>query len=88
MLDTIDLTGGAPELNPHFHYLVNAAYKMGKKVIDRCNLTVLFEPGMEQLHHFLKDHKVTVVASLPCYTPKNVDQQVCCLFIQLNFMRI
>lgn len=72
---TLDLTGGAPELNPHFRYLVKEARRRDLRVIDRCNLTVLFEPGLEDLGEFLKDHQVEIVASLPCYTKENVDQQ-------------
>jgi len=72
---TVDLTGGAPELNPHFRWLVAQARKLGRHVIDRCNLTVLFEPGMEDLAEFLAAHDVEVVASLPCYTAENVEKQ-------------
>ena len=72
---TIDLTGGAPELNPHFRYLVAAARAQGATVIDRCNLTVLFEPGQEGLAGFLAEHRVEIVASLPCYTEELVDRQ-------------
>jgi radical SAM/Cys-rich protein len=71
----LDLTGGAPELNPHFRRLVMGARALGARVIDRCNLTVLFEPGQEDLAQFLADHRVEVVASLPCYTPELVDRQ-------------
>ena len=71
----VDLTGGAPELNPHFQQLVHEARALGRHVIDRCNLTVLFEPGMEELAEFLAAHEVEVVASLPCYGPENVDRQ-------------
>ena len=71
----LDLTGGAPELNPNFRYLVTAARKLGVHVIDRCNLTILFEPGQEGLAQFLADQQVEVVASLPCYLKENVDQQ-------------
>ena len=71
----LDLTGGAPELNPHFRYLVSEAAALGVAVIDRCNLTVLGEPGQETLGSFLAEHRVTVVASLPCYSRKNVDLQ-------------
>jgi radical SAM/Cys-rich protein len=71
----LDLTGGAPELNPHFRALVAGAQAMGARVIDRCNLTVLFEPGQEDLAEFLASHRVEVVASLPCYTPELVDRQ-------------
>lgn len=72
---TLDLTGGAPELNPHFAYLVERARQLGTRVIDRCNLTVLEEPGQEQLADFLARHNVEVVASLPCYLKDNVDNQ-------------
>lgn len=72
---TLDLTGGAPEMNPHFRYLVTEARKLGAEVIDRCNITILSEPGYEDLAQFLADEKVTVVASLPCYTQENVDAQ-------------
>jgi len=71
----LDLTGGAPELNPNFQYLVTAAHKLDVHVVDRCNLTILFEPGQENLAQFLADHKVEVVASLPCYLKDNVDKQ-------------
>lgn len=74
-IKTLDLTGGAPELSPHFKYLVRAAHGMGVHVIDRCNLTVLFEPDQEDTARFLADHQVEVVASLPCYSQKNVDKQ-------------
>ena len=71
----LDLTGGAPELNPHFRYLVSAARAMDIEVIDRCNLTILSEPGQEDLADFLADHRVRVTASLPCYSEENVNQQ-------------
>jgi radical SAM/Cys-rich protein len=74
-LATLDLTGGAPELNPRFHGLVAGARALGRDVIDRCNLTVLFEPGQEDTARFLAEHQVRVVASLPCYTADNVDAQ-------------
>jgi len=74
-ISTLDLTGGAPEMNPHFRYLVAEATKLGVEVIDRCNLTILQEPGYESLAQFLADHQVTVVASLPCYSEKNVSEQ-------------
>lgn len=74
-LDTLDLTGGAPELHPRFRALVEAARALGVRVIDRCNLTVLFEPGCEDLADFLAAQQVEVVASLPCYLEENVDQQ-------------
>ena len=71
----LDLTGGAPEMNPHFRYLVEAARGMGLKVIDRCNLTILEESGYEDLADFLAAQGVEVVASLPCYLEDNVDRQ-------------
>lgn len=74
-LSTLDLTGGAPEMNPHFRYLVKEARKMGVRVIDRCNLTILSEPGYEDLADFLAEYAVDVVASLPCYAEKNVSEQ-------------
>jgi len=75
LVDTLDITGGAPELNQHFRHLVQAARQMGKRVIDRCNLTILSEPSQEDLAQFLADHHVEVVASLPCYLENNVDKQ-------------
>jgi radical SAM/Cys-rich protein len=74
-VEVLDLTGGAPELNPHFRWLVTEARRLGRRVIDRCNLTVLFEPGQEDLAPFLAAHEVELVASLPCYGPKNVELQ-------------
>jgi len=74
-LQTVDLTGGAPELNPHFKELVLFARKRGVHVIDRCNLTVLEEPGIEGLETFLAEQKVEIIASLPCYLKENVDHQ-------------
>jgi radical SAM/Cys-rich protein len=72
---TLDVTGGAPELNPHFRFLVSEARKAEAHVIDRCNLTILEQPGQEDLAQFLSDHEVEVVASLPCYLERNVDAQ-------------
>jgi len=72
---TLDITGGAPELNANFRHLVRSARSLGVNVIDRCNLTVLFEPGQEDLARFLADHEVAIVASLPCYTEELVDRQ-------------
>lgn len=72
---TLDLTGGAPELNQHFRDLVAAARSMGRRVIDRCNLTILEESGQETLARFLAEHEVEVVASLPCYLEENVETQ-------------
>ena len=74
-VETLDLTGGAPEMMPHFRYLVKAARALGVTVIDRCNLTILQEPGQEDLAQFLAEHQVEVVASLPCYSEDNVDAQ-------------
>ena len=71
----LDLTGGAPELNPHFRRLVAGARAYGVEVIDRCNLTILHEDGMEWLPDFFVEQRVELTCSLPCYTPKNVDQQ-------------
>ena len=71
----IDLTGGAPELNPHFRYLVREARAREVRVIDRCNLTVLFEPGQEGLAAFLGEQGVEITASLPCYLRDNVEAQ-------------
>ena len=72
---TLDLTGGAPELNAHFRELVERARELGVRVIDRCNLTILGEPGQEDLAGFLAQHGVEVTASLPCYTQELVDRQ-------------
>ncbi len=74
-IQTLDLTGGAPELHEQFRELVSAATDIGVKVIDRCNLTILFEPNQEGLAEFLAENKVEIVASLPCYSLKNVDAQ-------------
>jgi len=71
----LDLTGGAPEMNPHFRELVRQARRMGVAVTDRCNLTILSEPGHEDLAAFLAAQRVAVVASLPCYLEQNVDHQ-------------
>jgi radical SAM/Cys-rich protein len=74
-LETVDLTGGAPEMNPHFRALVATFRARGLRVIDRCNLTILTEPGFEWVGQFLAGHGVDVVASLPCYLEENVDGQ-------------
>ena len=74
-VSTVDLTGGAPELNPHFRKLVIEARRLGVKVMDRCNLTILQEPGQEDLAEFLAANQVEIVASLPCYLEENVDGQ-------------
>mgnify|MGYP000585232754 CR=1 FL=1 len=72
---TLDITGGAPELNPHFRELVTRARELGARVIDRCNLTILLEPGHEDLAQFLAGQRVEITASLPCYTEELVDRQ-------------
>lgn len=72
---TLDITGGAPEMNEAFRPLVLGARAMGLEVIDRCNLTVLCEPGMEDLADFLAAQGVRVVASMPCYSAENVNKQ-------------
>ena len=74
-LRTVDVTGGAPEMNPHFEYLVTQCRAMGRRVMDRCNLTVFFVRDKQHLPKFLADHQVEVIASLPCYLEENVDQQ-------------
>lgn len=74
-IQVLDLTGGAPELHDGFRPLVRAATALGVKVIDRCNLTILFEPGQQDLAEFLAAQRVEVVASLPCYSVANVDKQ-------------
>jgi radical SAM/Cys-rich protein len=72
---TVDLTGGAPELNPHFRYLVDECVARGKQVIDRCNLTVLLLPGREDLPQWFADRSLEVVCSLPHYRQRNTDAQ-------------
>lgn len=74
-IGTLDLTGGAPEMNPHFRYLVEQARAQSINVIDRCNLVILQEPGYEDLASFLAAHQVEIIASLPCYLEDNVDRQ-------------
>jgi radical SAM/Cys-rich protein len=74
-IKTLDITGGAPELHPHFRALVEKARELGVHVIDRCNLTILEEPGQEDLAPFLAAHEVEITASLPCYTEALVDRQ-------------
>jgi len=74
-LHTVDLTGGAPEMNPHFRRFVEALAGRGLGVIDRCNLTILLDPGYQDMARFLARHRVRVVASLPCYLEDNVDAQ-------------
>lgn len=72
---TLDLTGGAPEMHPRFKEIVVHARREGLRVIDRCNLTILSEPGYEGLAEFLAEQGVEVTASLPCYSRENVDKQ-------------
>jgi radical SAM/Cys-rich protein len=74
-IPTLDITGGAPEMNPHFRHLVRSASELSCHVIDRCNLTILVAPGFETLPEFLAQHRVEIVASLPCYLEANVDRQ-------------
>jgi radical SAM/Cys-rich protein len=71
----LDITGGAPEMNPHFRWFVAEARALDRQVIDRCNLTILVAPGYQDLHGFLAAHRVEIVASLPCYLPENTDRQ-------------
>ncbi|MFM7739702.1 MAG: arsenosugar biosynthesis radical SAM (seleno)protein ArsS [Planctomycetota bacterium] len=74
-IQTLDITGGAPEMHPRFRDLVREARALGKRVIDRCNLTILVAPGFTDLPEFLAEQRVEVVASLPCYLEENVDRQ-------------
>ncbi len=74
-IEIVDFTGGAPELNPAFRSLVARSRSLGLRVMDRCNLTVLFVKGQEDLTAFLKDNSVEIVASMPCYSRENVDTQ-------------
>jgi radical SAM/Cys-rich protein len=74
-IPTLDITGGAPELHRDFDYLVESACTLGRHVMDRCNLTVIFEPGKEYLPEFFRRHEVELVCSLPCYSQENVDKQ-------------
>src|SRR5215831_8019010 len=74
-IEVVDVTGGAPELNPHFRWLCASARARGRRVIDRCNLTILSEPGHEDLAAFLASEEIEIVASLPCYLQENVERQ-------------
>lgn len=74
-IETVDLTGGTPEMIPDFRYLVKRIHDMGKRVMDRCNLTILNEPGYEWVADFYVRHSIEVVASMPCYSPDNVNEQ-------------
>ena len=73
--EVVDITGGAPELNPHFRHLVEVSRNAGSHVIDRNNLTIIEEPGFDWLPGFLAKHNVEIIASLPCYEPENVTRQ-------------
>ena len=74
-IETVDLTGGAPEINKYFRYLIKELRQHGIRIIDRCNLTILNEDGMKDLPSFFVKHKIEIIASLPCYIKKNVDSQ-------------
>ena len=74
-IDTLDITGGAPELNANFALLVERARELGRRVIVRCNLTVILVEGMGWLVDFYRRHRVELICSLPCYTAENVDRQ-------------
>lgn len=74
-IPTLDITGGAPEMNPNFRWLVERAHALGRRIIDRCNLTILMAGGFKDLPEFLAKHNVEVVASLPCYMEENCDSQ-------------
>lgn len=74
-IKTLDVTGGSPEMNPHFQYLMSSAADLGVHLMDRCNPTIIEEPGYEWVPGFLAEHRVEVVASLPCYSSDNVDAQ-------------
>ena len=74
-IPNVDLTGGAPEMIPDFRHLVSEVKRQGRHVIDRCNLTILLEPGYEGLAEFLREHRVEIVASMPCYSAENVNAQ-------------
>lgn len=74
-IPVVDITGGAPEMNPHFRWFVAEVRRLGRHVIDRCNLTILTSPGYEDLAAFLAEHQVEIIASLPCYLEQNTDAQ-------------
>ena len=74
-IPTVDITGGAPELNAHFRRIVTSARRKGRHVMVRCNLTVVYEPGQEDLIDFYRDNRVELICSLPCYLEDNVDAQ-------------
>jgi radical SAM/Cys-rich protein len=74
-IPVVDLTGGAPEMNPEFRWFVGEVRRLGRHVIDRCNLTILTAPGFDDLPRFLAEHEVEIIASLPCYLERNTDGQ-------------
>ncbi len=74
-IPTVDLTGGAPEMIPDFQHFVTRVRALGRRVIDRCNLTILLEPGYDGMAEFLAEQRVEIIASMPCYTPDNVNEQ-------------
>jgi radical SAM/Cys-rich protein len=74
-IETLDITGGAPEMHPEFRHLVRGARALGRRVIDRCNLTILFEPNQEDTAAFLAEERVDIIASLPCHSLENVEKQ-------------
>ena len=74
-ISSVDLTGGAPEMNPHFRQFVEAFQAQGASIISRCNLTILTEPGYEDLAQWYADHNIRLVSSMPCYTKDNVEKQ-------------
>ncbi len=74
-LETVDLTGGAPEMIPDFRRLVDRVHSMGAHVVDRSNLTILLEPGYENLPEFFAERRTEIIASMPCYSPDNVTKQ-------------
>ena len=74
-IPVVDITGGAPEMNPDFRWFVAEVRRLGRKVIDRCNLTILLAPGYDDLPEFLAGQQVEIIASLPCYLEQNVDAQ-------------
>ena len=74
-IPVVDITGGAPEMNPHFRWFVDEVRRLGRRTVDRCNLTILLAPGYEDLPEFLAERRVEIVASLPCYLEQNTDAQ-------------
>ena len=89
-IKTVDLTGGAPEINKYFKYMVKQLRQHDIRIIDRCNLTILNEDGMEDLPSFFVKHKIEIIASLPCYIKKNVDSQrgKCVFDDSINILRL